>query len=252
MANSLLNAGRSKEALALLKTRGRQSRRKTAAWTRSRDEHHRLGRPRPADRDDGPGGAGLAEGEQPGRFQRCRCDKAVKWIGQQRGGYGGFGSTQSTILALKALIAHARANKKTPEGGELMLYVNGKLAGIQEFKAGAAGPIGIDLKPAEDWLKPGTNEIRLKIIGQERSFPFTAAWSYHTVTPLSADKCAVRLTTSLSQTQVKEGDSVRLTAVIENAGGPGKGQRMTVAVIGLPVGPEGAGGHEAAEGVWPN
>ena len=30
-------------------------------------------------------------------------NKAVKWIGQQRGGYGGFGSTQSTILALKAL-----------------------------------------------------------------------------------------------------------------------------------------------------
>src|SRR5439155_3705203 len=37
--------------------------------------------------------------------------RAVKWIGQQRGGYGGFGSTQSTILALKALIAYAKANK---------------------------------------------------------------------------------------------------------------------------------------------
>ena len=43
--------------------------------------------------------------------------KAVKWIGQQRGGYGGFGSTQSTILALKALIAYTKANKKTPEAG---------------------------------------------------------------------------------------------------------------------------------------
>src|SRR5436305_10267947 len=43
---------------------------------------------------------------------------AVKWIGQQRGGYGGFGSTQSTILALKALIAHAKANKRVPEAGE--------------------------------------------------------------------------------------------------------------------------------------
>ena len=43
--------------------------------------------------------------------------KSVTWIGQQRGGYGGFGSTQSTILALKALIAHARANKKAPEAG---------------------------------------------------------------------------------------------------------------------------------------
>src|SRR5439155_3552749 len=28
---------------------------------------------------------------------------AIRWLGQQRGGYGGFGSTQATILALKAL-----------------------------------------------------------------------------------------------------------------------------------------------------
>src|SRR5262249_29426490 len=55
--------------------------------------------------------------------------KAVRWIGQQRGGYGGFGSTQSTILALKALIAHARANKKTAEAGELRLYAGNALVG---------------------------------------------------------------------------------------------------------------------------
>ena len=39
---------------------------------RGADEHHRFGRPRPADRDDGPGGAGLAEG-QPRRLQRRPC-----------------------------------------------------------------------------------------------------------------------------------------------------------------------------------
>ena len=36
---------------------------------------------------------------------------------------GAFGSTQATVLALKALIAHARANKRTVEGGELRLFV---------------------------------------------------------------------------------------------------------------------------------
>ena len=52
---------------------------------------------------------------------------AVQWIGQQRGGYGGFGSTQSTILALKALIAHTKANKQTAEAGELSLFVGDKV-----------------------------------------------------------------------------------------------------------------------------
>ncbi len=50
------------------------------------------------------------------RFDRA-IRQSVKWIGQQRGGYGGFGSTQSTILALKALIAHAQANKTDSRGG---------------------------------------------------------------------------------------------------------------------------------------
>ena len=39
---------------------------------RREDEHHRLGRPRSADRDDGPGGPGLAEGQPPRRVHRGR------------------------------------------------------------------------------------------------------------------------------------------------------------------------------------
>jgi hypothetical protein len=65
---------------------------------------------------------GWLKANNPGEFN-ASVQKAVKWIGQQRGGYGGFGSTQSTILALKALIAYTRANKRTPSPGELKLYV---------------------------------------------------------------------------------------------------------------------------------
>ena len=65
---------------------------------------------------------GWLKANRPAEFNAA-VEKAVKWIGQQRGGYGGFGSTQSTILALKALIAYARANKKTAEAGELTLFV---------------------------------------------------------------------------------------------------------------------------------
>ena len=52
--------------------------------------------------------------------------RAVKWIGQQRGGYGGFGSTQSTILALKALIAlHQGQPASRCRPARLALTVNG-------------------------------------------------------------------------------------------------------------------------------
>ena len=73
----------------------------------------------------------------------------MKWVGQQRGGYGGFGSTQSTILALKALIAYTNANKRAAEGGELRLFVGDKQEAELSFKAGATEALTLDLKDAE-------------------------------------------------------------------------------------------------------
>src|SRR5580704_12855597 len=59
--------------------------------------------------------------------------EASKWISQQRGGYGGFGSTQSTILALKALALHAKKSAHPAESGEFVVKAGGKLAGVRKF-----------------------------------------------------------------------------------------------------------------------
>ena len=59
--------------------------------------------------------------------------EATKWISQQRGGYGGFGSTQSTILALKALILYAKKSAHPAEAGEIKLLVGGKAVGTPEI-----------------------------------------------------------------------------------------------------------------------
>jgi len=160
-------------------------------------------------------------------------DKAVRWITQQRGGYGGFGSTQSTILALKALIAHTQANKKPAEAGNLRLHVNGNVVEAKFFEAGEQGEIFIDVKDPERVLKPGKNEVRLTL-STKRPYPYTLGWRYQTLTPVSDEKCSVRLSTKLDKTQVKEGDGVRLTATLENTAA--KGQPMTIAIIGLPAG----------------
>ena len=55
---------------------------------------------------------------------------------------GGFGATQSTILALKALIAFTRENKKAIESGNLSLFVNGpNQAATRAFQGGTLEPI---------------------------------------------------------------------------------------------------------------
>jgi hypothetical protein len=168
----------------------------------------------------------------PGSFNQP-VQKAIKWIGQQRGAYGAFGSTQATILALKALIAHTKANKKTAEAGELRLFVDDKEVAAKAFAAGATETLTLEMTDAEKLLKPGKNKVRVEITGKN-VFPCTLSWAYQTLQPLSAAGCPVRLTTTLAKTELNEGDAVRLTVRAKNVSG--KGQGMAVAIVGLPGG----------------
>ncbi len=230
VANSLINRARTDEATALLKT---------VAGAQKEDGHL------DAEKTSitGSGGRDLQIETtalavlgwlkaNPGAFADS-LRKAVTWIGKQRGGYGGFGSTQSTILALKALIAYTRANKRTAEGGELRLYVGDKEAAKLAFPAGASDALTLELKDAETVLHPGKNDVRIEVTGKN-TFPYTLAWSYQTLKPVAAEDCPVRLKTALSETKVQEGDLVGLKVTLKNVSG--KGQSMATAVIGLPGG----------------
>jgi hypothetical protein len=168
----------------------------------------------------------------PGAFNTS-IQRAIKWLGQQRGGYGGFGSTQSTILALKALILYTKANKKTPEAGELRLFAGAKQVASLSFAAGATEALTLTMPDAENTLKPGKNIVRVEISGKN-VFPYTLTWSYQTRQPASAAKCPVKLSAKLDRTQVRESETVRLNVHIENASA--KGQGMAVAILGLPGG----------------
>src|SRR5205823_5421789 len=44
---------------------------------------------------------------------RGEVDRAVAWLQENRGGFGQWGATQATVLALKAMTQYARANRKT-------------------------------------------------------------------------------------------------------------------------------------------
>ncbi len=230
VANSLINRGKTADGVALLKK---------VAEAQKEDGHldaERTSITNSGGRDlqietTALGVLGWLRGN-PGQFA-LPLQKAVRWIGQQRGGYGGFGSTQSTILALKALIAYTKANKKTAEAGVLQLFVNDRPVSRLAFPAGAADALTLAVPNAEEVLKPGKNVVRVEITGKN-VFPYTLAWSYQTLQPASAEKCPVKLQTKLAKTEVKEGDSVRLTVKVENASG--KGQGMAVAIVGLPGG----------------
>jgi hypothetical protein len=167
----------------------------------------------------------------PGEFIQS-VKKAVDWIGRQRGGFGGFGSTQATILALKALIANTKAPREI-KAGELSLYLGDQKLATKAFPAGVYDTIVLSLPDADKQLKPGDNKLRLELTGGN-VLPFTLAWTYQTEQPGSADDCPLLLETALGKTTAKEGDVVRLTARLKNLTNDGQG--MALAIIGLPGG----------------
>ncbi len=175
---------------------------------------------------------GWLKANRPAEFA-MPLQNAITWIGKQRGGYGAFGSTQSTILALKALIAYTRANKATAEPGEIHLSVAGKLLWRLVFGAGVSQALVIDVPNPEKNLKPGKNAVQLEITGKT-VLPYTLSWSYHTLRPPSAADCAVHLAATLDRAEAREGEAVHLSVRLENT--QDKGQGMAVAIIGLPGG----------------
>src|SRR5690606_115253 len=71
-------------------------------------------------------------------------NKAVEFIASSRNGYGGFGSTQGTVLALKALTEYAKYSKKTDADGIVEIYLNGRRVAVKEYKAGETQPVQIE------------------------------------------------------------------------------------------------------------
>jgi hypothetical protein len=83
-------------------------------------------------------------------------------------------------------------------------------------------------------LKAGANKLRVEMTPATNVMPHTLGWSYRALKPAAEAAPLVKLTTRLARTEVREGETVRLTARVENVSGQQQG--MVTAVIGLPAG----------------
>jgi hypothetical protein len=159
-------------------------------------------------------------------------ESAVKSIVAARSGAGGFGSTQGTVLGLKALVAYASYAKKTDEAGQIEIYVDGKKVAEQAYEAGRRE--AVEIKGLEAYLGQGQHTLEVKYKGCKNPLPHAIAVNYHTNLPNSAKECVVGLKTKLSTDKVAMGGTVRLSATLTNR--TKEGQPMTMAILGLPAG----------------
>lgn len=159
--------------------------------------------------------------------------RGVQWLMSHRGGHGHWGSTQATVLALKALTAYALASRRMLTPGEVLVYVNGQPAGQQAYEAGRRSPLVFaDL---ERHLRAGTNRIELIHRGRD-PLPYSLAVDYRALRPASSPRAVVELTTTLERDQVQLGESVRLHVTVRNR--TDVGQPMTLVRVGIPGGLE--------------
>ncbi len=157
--------------------------------------------------------------------------QGVDWLNEHRGGFGQWGSTQATVLSLRAMTAYASASRATRGPGEVEVRINGKSAGRFAYEAGHRDAIVFE--DLGDFLASGANTIELVLDGQD-PLPYSVAVEYRSTLPASSPETVVDLDTRLAANQVSMGDNVRLTATVRNR--TNEGQPMTLARVGLPGG----------------
>jgi hypothetical protein len=156
--------------------------------------------------------------------------RAVEWLHGNRSGFGQWGATQATVLALKALTQYDASQRRTQGAGTVSLLVNGRPAGKLAYQAGRNEPL--EFKDIQN-LRPGKNTITVVHAGSN-AMPYTVAVEYRSAQPATSEHATVDLRTTLERRELKMGETVRLSATISNK--TTQGQPMTVARIGLPGG----------------
>lgn len=158
--------------------------------------------------------------------------RGIQFLLSSRSGYGDFGTTQSTILALKALVRNAQWSKRAASSGKIIVSVNGVDVAQRSFQADDQEVLSID--GLEKHLSEGPFSLRVRFVDTKMALPYSLGISYTTRLPASSTECPVALETALENSSVKTGDTARLTAVLTNK--TNNGLPMTMAVLGLPAG----------------
>ncbi|MCP4441152.1 MAG: hypothetical protein GY810_19685 [Aureispira sp.] len=156
--------------------------------------------------------------------------EAVEFI-QKSKSYYGYGSTQGTIFALKALIAFAKNYGTAKEDGTLEVLVDGKK--VESIPYEVKGK-RLEIPNFEQYLKEGKQNVEIRFAKTKTAIPFDLEIEYTTRQPRNTKNCVLALTTTINKTSPKMGETVRLTAKAQNI--TSKDQPMLMMMVGIPAG----------------
>jgi hypothetical protein len=160
-------------------------------------------------------------------------EKGLRWIVESNKS-GRFGSTQSTILALRSIVAYDAGHARPKAPGRLVLTLDGGTVGSPlAFTANTQG--ALVLPEFASKLGPGKHTVALKM-EDGSSMPFSVSVKYHSTLPNSAEEARVGIHVALKDAQIQEGGVTEAIVSIAN-----KSEQVIptpVAIVGIPGGLE--------------
>jgi hypothetical protein len=165
-------------------------------------------------------------------FFADKVEQAMKWLFEKCKS-GSFGSTQSTILALKAINAYDKSRSKPEEPGSVQLIVDGQKFG-NEVSFDKETQNAIELPDFSSSLTKGKHKVEI-LMNDGSKMPYSIEMRYNTLMPADADKSPLSIQTKLSSDKIQEGMPLDLKVTVNTIE---KDISTPVAIIGIPGGCE--------------
>lgn len=134
--------------------------------------------------------------------------------------YYGYGSTQATVLALKAIVEYSNLTSTNLKDANVLFTLNDKKT-----------LNGSDIGTA---LQEGKNHFVVDYDKAGKGVPYSLEVAYNTFTPPNSEKAVLQLATRLKHTNPAIGETVRME--IEAVNTQAMLQPMSIAKIGIPAG----------------
>lgn len=147
---------------------------------------------------------------------------------------GRYGSTQSTVLALRAIVAYdqVRSAKRAP--GSVRLYVDGRPVGKAVKFDGRTQEL-LKLPDVSGLLTSGERKLELRMDGGSE-LPYSIEVSYNALVPASSPDTRVDLEVALAKNALTEGEPTEARLWVTNRSD--EKLSTTVAIFGVPGGLE--------------
>ncbi|RAW00932.1 TonB-dependent receptor plug domain-containing protein [Pseudochryseolinea flava] len=145
--------------------------------------------------------------------------------------YGMFGSTQGTILSLKALTAYAQYTRTLRSDGDFIVTVNNS---IDRKHYTSNTRERITMQDFSRNLRSGSNTVEIAFEKTKEPLPYALDVVWNSKTPASSTDCKVKLSTILSKKSLNRNETVRLMCELANI--TNEGLPMTVALVAIPAG----------------